>query len=186
MDHRVGPVLLPRKPQRVGGIPGWPRVTREIAVDPADDSVAYLAVSQFGVDQVLRTSDRGDNWEPITGNLPDVPANTVAVYRDGESRAIFLGTDAGVFMASGDETVWSLYGAGIPHSPVNDMVVDTQHGRLVASTMGRGMWTIELPLLGGGEPIPAMSVWGIGMMLLLIVIAGMLVFTRKAPAPPSA
>ncbi|MCH8244010.1 MAG: hypothetical protein IH897_15580, partial [Planctomycetes bacterium] len=167
---------------KLTGIPGWPRVTREIAVDPADDAVAYLAVSQFGVDQVLRTRNRGDNWWSITGNLPDVPANSVAVYRDGELRAVFLGTDAGVYMAAGNETVWSLYGAGMPHSPVNDIVVDTHAGRLVASTMGRGMWSIELPLLVDGKPIPTVSEWGTGMMLLLIVIAGMLVFTRKASA----
>lgn len=171
---------------KLTGIPGWPRVTREIAVDPADDAVAYLAVSQFGVDQVLRTRNRGDNWWSITGNLPDVPANSVAVYRDGELRAVFLGTDAGVYMAAGNETVWSLYGAGMPHSPVNDIVVDTHAGRLVASTMGRGMWSIELPLLVDGKPIPTVSEWGIGMMLLLIVIAGMLVFTRKASAQLSA
>ena len=115
-----------------------------------------------------------------------MPANTVAVYREGEIRAVFLGTDTGVFVASGDETAWSLYGAGMPHSPVNDMVVDIHRGRLVASTMGRGMWSIELPLLGDGEEIPTVSEWGIGIMLLLIVIAGMLVFTRKASAQPSA
>jgi len=161
------------------GIPGWPRVTREIAVDPADDAVAYLAVSQFGVDQVRRTIDRGDNWESIAGNLPDAPANTVAVFRYGSDRAVFVGTDIGVFIATGDETEWSLYGTGMPHSPVNDMVVDPQHRRLVASTMGRGMWSIELPPWQGTGGIPTMSAWGVRLMCLLVLIAGTLAATRK-------
>jgi photosystem II stability/assembly factor-like uncharacterized protein len=130
---------------KLTGVPGWPRVTREIAIDPADDATAYLAVSQFGVDQILRTTDYGDTWTPLDGNLPDIPANTVAVHREGDDRFVFLGTDSGVFMAAGDETNWSLYGDGLPHSPTIDLVVDTNHERLVASTMGRGMWTISLP-----------------------------------------
>lgn len=127
------------------GVPGWPRVTREIAVDPADDATAYLAVSQFGVDQILRTTNHGTTWTPIDGNLPDIPVNTVAVHRDGDNRFVFLGTDNGVFLAVGDETNWSPYGAGLPHSPTIDLVVDVNHQRVVASTMGRGMWTIALP-----------------------------------------
>lgn len=170
---------------KLSGIPGWPRVTRELAVDPADDNVAYLAVSQFGVDQVRRTTNRGDTWEAIDGNLPNVPVNTVAVYRDAGSRAVFIGTDAGVFMASGDETDWSPYGVGMPYSPVNDLVVDTGMDRIVASTMGRGMWSIDLPLLNGPEAIPAVSAWGLGMMSLLFLVAVTAVFarTRSAPTP---
>jgi photosystem II stability/assembly factor-like uncharacterized protein len=164
---------------KLTNIPGWPRVTREIAIDPMDDSTAYLAISQFGVDQVRRTADRGDTWEPINGNLPDIPANSVAVYRDGEQRAVFVGTDNGVFMAAGDETDWSLYGSGMPHSPVIDLIVDYNHARLIATTMGRGMWSIELPVLQPAEAIPTVSEWGLAAMTLLVLTAGTLVFVRR-------
>jgi hypothetical protein len=169
---------------KLTGIPGGPRVTREIAIDPLDDSVAYLAVSQFGVDQVRRTTDRGDTWQPISGNLPDIPANTAAVYRDGDKRAVFVGTDNGVFMASGDESDWSLYGTNpLPHSPVIDLVVDTNFNRLVASTMGRGMWTITLPDLDVVEAIPTVSEWGVVVMTLLVLTVGTMVFLRRRSAP---
>ncbi len=162
-------------------VPGGPRVTREIAVDPMDDARAYLAVSQFGVDQVLRTTDRGDTWLPIDGNLPDIPANTVAVYRSGSLRAVFVGTDNGVFTASGDESDWSLYGPDLPHSPVTDLIVDVNHNRLLASTMGRGVWTTELPTLMA-PAIPTASEWGVIALALLILAAGTLAFTRRSRA----
>ena len=132
---------------KLTGIPGWPRVTREIAVDPADEATVYLAVSQFGEDQIRRTTDYGDTWEVLDGNLPDIPVNAVAVYRQGDQRAVILGTDRGVYVSIGEETLWSQYGTGLPNAPVMDVVVDLYMNRLIAGTLGRGAWTIELPRL---------------------------------------
>ena len=83
-------------------------------------------------------------------------------------------------MASGDETDWSLYGTNLlPHSPVSDLVEDTNFDRLVASTMGRGMWTIELPDLQMVETIPTVSEWGVVVMTLLVLTVGTIVFLRR-------
>src|SRR5207247_813361 len=58
---------------RLTGNPGWPRVTREISVHPQRPMEAYLAVSNFGVQQVRRSIDAGATWQPLDGDLPDVP-----------------------------------------------------------------------------------------------------------------
>jgi len=126
---------------------GWPRVTRELAVDPLDDRDAYLAVAWFGVDQVLETTDRGDTWHSIDGDLPDDPVNTVAVFNDGAQKFIFAGTDMGVFITDNGGSQWKTLGNNMPHSPVIDLVVDPAQGRLIAATQGRGVWHIPLPVV---------------------------------------
>ena len=125
-------------------IAGWPRVTRQIAVDPRRPSHAYIADMGFGGPTLLATLDRGRTWEEIGGGLPDVPVNTVAVHRQGNRRWIFAGTDAGVFVSSNFGTTWARYGV-LPKAPIMDLVVDTRFDRLVASTLGRGAWSVALP-----------------------------------------
>ncbi len=127
------------------GIPGWPRVTRELAVDPRHDGTALLAVSQFGVDQVRITTDYGQTWTGIDGDLPDVPANTAAIHNDGRQRLLFVGTDRGVYVSCNDGANWRKMGTELPNTPVNDLIVDTRFDRLVAGTLGRGAWEINLP-----------------------------------------
>ena len=56
--------------------PGWPRVTRELAVDPGDAATVYLGVGWFGVEQVLKTTDRGQAWTASDGDLRDVAGQT--------------------------------------------------------------------------------------------------------------
>ena len=129
-------------------IPGWPRTTREIAVHPQDPSTAYLAVARFGVDQVMTTSDRGQSWQSIDGDLPDTPANSIAAHAGGGFPIVFVGTDLGVYMTCNSGTNWRKVGTGLPHTPVIDLIVDTNFDRLVAGTMGRGTWSIPLPLPG--------------------------------------
>lgn len=123
---------------------GWPRIARQIAVDPLDDATAYVAIGRFGGDKVLATYDRGATWTSLGSGLPDVPVDCVAVGRSGGVRRIFAGTDRGVFTSADEGATWSAFGQGLPAAPVVDLVVDAAHHRLVAATLGRGLW--ETPL----------------------------------------
>jgi len=149
---------------KLTGVPGWPRVTREIAIDPVDDSTVYLAVSQFGEDQIRKSTDRGDTWTVLDGDLPDLPVNVVAIYRSDGQRVVFLGTDNGVYVASGDETRWSKYGASLPNAPVMDLVVNTPFNRLIAGTLGRGAWQIDLPNLSDPDGDGDMDLLDLGSL----------------------
>lgn len=124
---------------------GWPRIMRQVAVDPEDAAIAFAAVGRFDGDRVLATTDRGVSWSSIGGDLPNVPVNTVAVHRVGSRRWIFAGTDDGVFVSRDHGVHWRRFGRRLPRAPIADLVVDTEHGRLVAATLGRGVWTTRLP-----------------------------------------
>ena len=126
-------------------VAGWPRVMRQLAVDPRRPNFLAVAVSEFDGDRVLVTANRGRTWSTAGDSLPNVPVNTVAIHRDGSRRFILAGTDSGVWLSDDDGASWIDYGTGFPRAPVTDLVVDLFHQRLVASTLGRGMWTAALP-----------------------------------------
>ena len=130
--------------------PGWPRVTREMFVDPRDADTMVLAVASFGVDQIVRTTDRGQTFAALDQNLPDVPVNTVALDVRSEPPVIFAGTDAGLLKSLDDGLTWRPHGEGLPNAPVIDIRLELERGRIVVGTQGRGAWWADVEVGSGG------------------------------------
>ena len=126
--------------QRLSGNPGWPRTTREIFVHPQEPLTAWLAVASFGTEQILRTTDGGQNWIAIDQALPDVPVNVVAV-RPGPPDELFAGTDTGLLHSADGGLSWQRYGRDAPRAPVIDIRL-RDDGRLLVATQGRGAWEV--------------------------------------------
>lgn len=128
---------------RLTGNPGWPRVTRELCVDPSDPRTVYLAGAAFGVAQVRRSTDAGATWESLDADLPDIPVHVIGVSRS-PALTIYAGTDQGVYVSRDAAASWRRLGDGLPNAPVTDLLVQPERGRLLAGTMGRGVWTFSL------------------------------------------
>ncbi|CAG0951952.1 Xyloglucanase [Phycisphaerales bacterium] len=129
---------------------GWPRVTREIYPDPVDPAGVYLAGATFGAPQVRRTRDRGQTWETLDGDLPDLPVNVITTDHRCTPPALFAGTDAGVYRSQDDGRTWHIFGAGMPRACVIDLRPEPWRNRLIAGTQGRGAWSI--PMLASDCP----------------------------------
>jgi photosystem II stability/assembly factor-like uncharacterized protein len=118
-----------------------------IAMDANDTSgnTALAAVMGFGVGHVWRTTDAGQNWANISGNLPDAPADSVLVDPVNPNH-IFVGTDAGIFETRDTGATWSDMGGGLPNVPATRLLLFDGQGvrKLRASTYGRGIWEISL------------------------------------------
>ena len=126
------------------GHPGWPRVTRELWVEPGDALTVYLAGAVFGVEQVLRSGDGGQSWVSLDGDLPDVPVNVVVADHRSPLPVLYAGTDSGLWRSLNDGATWSRYGAGMPHAVVIDILLQPERGRLVVGTQGRGAWEVPI------------------------------------------
>jgi photosystem II stability/assembly factor-like uncharacterized protein len=127
------------------GLPNrW--VTR-VAVDPRVDSVAYATFSGYResdpLPHIFRTTDYGQTWIPINGNLPDSPINDV-VPDPEDSSTLYVATDVGVFFTTNLGTDWVPLGAGMPIVPVLDLSFHLPTRTLVAATHGRSMFKINL------------------------------------------
>jgi len=117
------------------------RHVTHIAPDPSDTAVAYVTVSGFGSGHVFKTIDGGRTWTDISGDLPDAPANTVRELP--EASMLVVGTDVGLFTAGLDGLTWAA-DAGLPNVVVSDLALDPPTGTLVATTFGRGAYSISL------------------------------------------
>jgi photosystem II stability/assembly factor-like uncharacterized protein len=120
-------------------IPGASHIAA-ILVDPANREIAYAAHDQFGGGHIFRTTDGGISWSDISGNLPDLPAYTIALGPD----TIYLGNDDGVYFSTDLGTSWNRLGDGLPNAQVRELVLNPALGILAAGTHGRGMWELNL------------------------------------------
>lgn len=117
-----------------------------IAIDPTNPSVAYATCAGFvsGAGQhIYKTTDAALHWSDVSGSLPNIPFESVAVDPANHSLVV-AGSDAGVFISQDAGTTWANLGSGLPNASVNQVFFDHTGGRLFVATHGRGMW--ELPL----------------------------------------
>jgi hypothetical protein len=134
-----------------------------IAVDPHDvtGSTVYVTVMGFDVPHLYRSIDAGAHWTNISRNLPDAPANSVAIDPN-DANTVYVAMDTGVYATTDVSTCdssncWSVYGLGLPNAPVTQLVAasamttgDGRTGELRAATYGRGIW--QIPLLAAAAP----------------------------------
>ena len=141
-------IVLPLRP--VLGVAMDPRV-------PAVDvPVGYAAVGGFNANtptqpghifQVACASNcTSFTWANKTGNLPDIPVDSVIVDPNIPQR-VFAGTDFGLYYTN-DVTVaypiWNRFDNGIPHVMIWDMAIDRGGTTLSVWTRGRGAYAYPL------------------------------------------
>ncbi|HQX24996.1 MAG TPA: hypothetical protein PLE37_08470, partial [Pseudomonadota bacterium] len=87
-------------------------------------------------------------WRNVSGNLPNIPANSVIV-NPNIPRQVFAGTDWGLYYTDdigADPVVWQKH-AGLPSVMVWDLSFDRGFTTLAAWTRSRGAWVWPLPVL---------------------------------------
>jgi hypothetical protein len=123
-------------------------------VNPSNADDAYVTLAGFGGGHVFHTTSAGALWTDVSGNLPNVPVNALAVDRNTSPETLYVGTDVGVFASTAGSGTWARVGTGLPKTIVMDVMIDQDAGRLIAATFGRGMWSVPL----GGLPTADVAV----------------------------
>src|SRR5579863_622489 len=130
----------------MAGLPN--RYIAGVTVDPTNPAHAYAVFNGYsrrfipggGTGHVFETTNGGQSWTDISGNLPDIASDALVLSH----HHLALATDAGVFTAAegqGSTTAWSRLGTGLPDASVNDLT-DGHDGYIYAATHGRGVWRI--------------------------------------------
>ena len=135
------------------GVPAWGNYpVSSITLDPNDATGAttYITTQGFGYGHVWKTTDFGQTWTNITGDLPDAPADGFTIDPADHS-TFYVGTDVGVFMSTNGGTNWTEYGptsgaGSLPNVAITKLEAIAANGdhKLRVSTYGRGMWEIDL------------------------------------------
>ena len=134
--------------ERTAGLPV--RRVNRIVVDPLNAAVAYATFSGFataGATQgyIFKTTDFGNSWNNITGNLPAIPVNDLVIDPDVPD-TIYIGTDIGVKVTTDGGATWTTLGNGLPNVAVASLSLTRAARVLRAGSHGRGVWEIAIPL----------------------------------------
>jgi hypothetical protein len=126
-----------------------------VRCDPQHRETAYVTLSGFRwaepLPHVFRTTDLGETWSAIAGNVPEAPANDIVVDPHYSGR-LYLATDVGVFGTADGGQSWTALGSGLPRVVVNALAFDPANRRLFAATYGRSLYSLDL---GVTTSIPA-------------------------------
>ncbi|MBK7377929.1 MAG: T9SS type A sorting domain-containing protein [Ignavibacteriales bacterium] len=128
-------------------------VTR-VTIHPDSANVCYVTLSGYKIDEagahIFRTSNFGNTWIPINGNLPDAPINDV-IIDPLDYNSLYIATDDGVFFTTNLGASWGILADGIPATvPCHDLTLDTATRKLVVWTHGRSAYKLILP----DPPVP--------------------------------
>ena len=113
-----------------------------VMVDPNNDKRIFVTITGFNNGKKVYVYD-GNNWQNISGNLPNVPVNC-ALYQPGTNDRIYVGTDLGVYFSNGLSGVWYEYGKDMPVVIITDMTIRESDNKIIAGSYSRGMWQIDL------------------------------------------
>ena len=126
-------------------------VTR-IAVDYRNPLLVYLTVSGYYPGQkVFCSQDGGTTWSNISANLPNIPADCIAVDSSMPG-ALYVGTDIGVYYIDSTSSSWVPYGFGLPNVIVDDIDINYTTHFINIATYGRGIWQTLLNNTGLAVP----------------------------------
>jgi len=131
-----------------------------IEIDPNDARTLYVTLAGYmanirpagsygdsnpniGTGNIFKSTDAGETFTNISGNLPNVQVNSV-LLRNGQ---LLVGTDVGAFISTDtDGSAWAPLGDTLPNVPVTMLKLQPGNpNRLFASTFGRGVWTYDFP-----------------------------------------
>ncbi|MEZ4956919.1 MAG: T9SS type A sorting domain-containing protein [Saprospiraceae bacterium] len=121
--------------------PGW-RVT-DIKSSPLQSGLVYVSRNSSlpNSPHIYKSTDHGDTWTAIQGDLPDLSVNAIAVHHFLPG-VLFAATDLGVFVTCDDGETWTEYNDNLPVSIALDIEFNPVDTTLRVGTLGRGAyWT---------------------------------------------
>jgi uncharacterized repeat protein (TIGR01451 family) len=133
------------------------RAVAQVVVEPNSASTAYAVMSgfTFGSDtqgHIFKTTNAGNTWTDISGNLPNIPADDLVVDPD-VLNWLYVATDIGVYASTNGGASWTPFGTGLPRTVVSSLKLHRASRTLRAATMGRSAWDIVSAL-----PQPVLSI----------------------------
>jgi hypothetical protein len=121
-------------------------VTR-ISADPFDEATAYVTFSGYRIDEyiahIYRTTDFGQSWTDISGDLPEAPISDIISDPEQDS-TLYVASDMGVFGTVNLGETWIPVGDNLPNVPMIDLTFQPEMRMLVVATYGRSMYKINV------------------------------------------
>lgn len=135
--------------QKAGSIRGVPANTyvADLHASRTDANTVFAVFNnhKFGdyKPYVYRSTDAGQSWQPIRGDLPE-EEYLWSIYQDHENPdLLFLGAEYGLYFSVDGGNQWMKFTAGIPTIAIRDLEIQVRENDLVAASFGRGFYILD-------------------------------------------
>ncbi|HTK29003.1 MAG TPA: hypothetical protein VL309_05605 [Vicinamibacterales bacterium] len=113
----------------------------------ADAGTAYVAADRHQSDDfgpyAFKTTDYGQTWTAIKGDLP-ARGYVHVVREDPKNRSLlYAGTELGIFASWDAGAHWTSIRGALPPVAVRDILVHPRDNDLIIGTHGRGAWILD-------------------------------------------
>ncbi len=122
------------------------RNIERIEVNSTNNSIIYI-VTQGVNGEALKSTNGGVTFNTIASGLPSSPLNVIVHQGRNINNPLYLGTEIGVFYTDDTMTSWIPFDTNLPNSPVYDLEINLEDGKLIAGTFGRGVWETSIPIV---------------------------------------
>ena len=127
------------------------RYVTRLAVSYDAPTTAFVTLSGYRYTEyqphILMTTDGGENWIDISGNLPEIPINDVIVDPE-QDNTLYIANDLGIWKTWDLGETWEVLGSNFPMTVVNKLRFHAASRSLFAGTFGRSIHKIDV-----GDPI---------------------------------
>lgn len=134
---------------KVENFPGVPEFTyvSDIRASKFDENTVFVSFDNRKRDDfnpyLLRSTDKGNSWEAISGDLPD--SGTIhSIEQDFVNpNLLFAGTEFGFFFTVDGGKKWIQLNEGIPTTAVRDIAIQKRESDIALATFGRGFYILD-------------------------------------------
>jgi len=133
----------------LGSIRGIPSTSfvNDIKADLFDANTVYVAMDNHKYGDfspyLIKSTDRGQSWESISGNLPDRHLVWRVVQDHVNRNLLFAATEFGVFFTVDGGNEWVQLKGGAPTISFRDITIQRDHEDLVVASFGRGFFILD-------------------------------------------
>lgn len=115
---------------------------RNIEVDPSNKNRLLCTYSNFNIQSVFYSDDRGENWRSLEGDLPDIPVRW-GVFSPGNREEVVIATEVGIWktLITNSSIQWENISGPIGLGRVNMLRYRESDQQMLAATYGRGLFT---------------------------------------------
>ncbi len=113
-----------------------------VEVQPGNDDHILVTFSNYGSNSIWETTNGGNNWVSVEGNLPDMPVRWIIFNPINNDQAL-IATELGVWSTdnlNGTSTNWGSSNNGLANVRVDMLQTRSSDKLIIAATHGRGLY----------------------------------------------
>ncbi|WP_350285871.1 glycosyl hydrolase [uncultured Croceitalea sp.] len=133
----------------LGNIKGVPEraFVNDVRADLYDAGTVYLVLDNHKEGDyrpfLLKSTDKGNTWNFINGNLPKQLITWRVVQDHKKKSLLFAATEYGVYFTTNGGSSWTQLKGGLPTISFRDVTIQRREDDLVGASFGRGFFVLD-------------------------------------------